>query len=71
MAELVDAQDLKSCSGNTMRVRFPLSAPERKSQRVLVRLASLGDQFILNFGRKNQLAISLGEKKIFSFYICY
>jgi len=31
----------------------------------LVRLASLGDQFILNFGQKNQLAISLGEKKIF------
>ena len=31
MAELVDAQDLKSCEGNLVRVRFPPLAPLSKS----------------------------------------
>src|SRR3989344_2436353 len=39
---MADTMDSKSIEGNLMRVRLPLSAPERKSQRVLVRLASLG-----------------------------
>jgi hypothetical protein len=36
---------------------FKNRAPVRKSQISLVRLASLGDQIVGNFGRKNQLAV--------------
>jgi len=36
---------------------FQNRAPVRKSQISLVRLASLGDQIVGNFGRKNQLAV--------------
>jgi len=36
---------------------FQNKAPVRKSQILLVRLASLGDQIVGDFGRKNQLAI--------------
>ena len=41
-----------------MRVQFLLRAPDRKSQRVLVRLASLGDQIVFNFGGKSEFTIS-------------
>jgi hypothetical protein len=34
-------------------------APVRILQAISVRLASLGDHFVLNFGGKNQFAISL------------
>ena len=37
----------------------------RKAQGVGSRLASLGGQFVLNFGRKNQLAILLLGKENF------
>ena len=36
---------------------FKQRAPVRKSQISLVRLASLGDQIVRDFGRKNQLAV--------------
>ena len=53
MAELADALDSKSSDRKVVRVRLPPSAPRRKSQRVLVRLASLGDQIVWSFrGRK-------------------
>ena len=67
MAELADAHDSKSCPSNRVWVRLPPSAPLRKSQRVLVRLASLGDQIVFNFGDKNELAVShFGGRKFFN-----
>ena len=44
------------------------NAHNRKSQQVRVRLASLGDQIVRNFGRKNQLAVLLlGKENFFSY----
>ncbi len=61
------AQALEVCGSDLLWVQIPPSAPFRKLQAVLVRLASLGSQFILNFRGKNELAISLKtEKKIFN-----
>ena len=34
MAELVDAQDSKSCSSNTVRVRFSLCPPKNEFKRI-------------------------------------
>ena len=47
------------------RVRFSLGPHFRKLQGIGNRLASLGGQFVLNFGRKNQLAILLLGKENF------
>ena len=38
-------------------VRFSIGPHFRKAQGIGSRLASLGGQLVLNFGRKNQLAI--------------
>ena len=38
----------------------------RKAQGIGSRLASLGGHFVLNFGGKNELAVSLGDGKIFN-----
>jgi len=47
-----------AAAGGEMRSNyFKNRAPVRKSQISLVRLASLGDQIVGNFGRKNQLAV--------------
>jgi len=47
-----------AAAGGEMRSNyFQNKAPVRKSQILLVRLASLGDQIVGDFGRKNQLAI--------------
>ena len=49
---------LVAAFGGEMRADyFKNRAPVRKSQISLVRLASLGDQIVGNFGRKNQLAV--------------
>ncbi|MBU1730497.1 hypothetical protein KJ557_03045, partial [Patescibacteria group bacterium] len=49
---------LVAAAGGEMRSNyFQNRAPVRKSQISLVRLASLGDQIVGNFGRKNQLAV--------------
>gem|GEM_PF-4299663 len=48
-----------------IRVRFPVSPPDRKLQARGSRLASLGDQIVRNFRRKNQLAILLLGKENF------
>jgi hypothetical protein len=50
---------------------FPPRPHFRKAQGIGSRLASLGGQLVLNFGRKNQLAIMLLGKEnflIISFY---
>ena len=57
--------DSKSIESNLVRVQVPPPAPERKSQRVLVRLASLGSQFVLDFQGKNEFTILKEEKKNF------
>ncbi len=41
-----------------MWVQIPRGAPVRKLQTVSVRLASLGDYFVRDFGGKNELAVS-------------
>jgi len=46
-----------ACGGEMRSNYFKNRAPVRKSQILLVLLASLGDQIVRNFGRKNQLAI--------------
>jgi len=47
-----------AAAGGEMRSNyFKNRAPVRKSQISLARLASLGDQIVRNFGRKNQLAV--------------
>jgi len=47
-----------AATGGEMRSNyFKNRAPVRKSQISLVCLASLGDQIVGNFGRKNQLAV--------------
>jgi hypothetical protein len=44
--------------GGEMRSNyFKNTAPVRILQAISVRLASLGDQIVRNFGRKNQLAV--------------
>ena len=49
---------LVAAAGSEMRSNyFKNTAPVRKSQISLARLASLGDQIVGNFGRKNQLAV--------------
>jgi hypothetical protein len=58
-------QTLAACGGE-MRPNYLKNRPHnRKSQQVRVRLASLGDQIVKNFGRKNQLAILLLGKENF------
>ena len=57
VAKLVDASALGADGRKTVKVRVLSPAPVRKSQISLVRLASLGDQIVGNFGRKNQLAV--------------
>ena len=57
VAELVYAPVLGTGSRKGLGVRVSPAAPVRKSQISLVRLASLGDQIVGNFGRKNQLAV--------------
>ena len=66
------AQALEVCVRKDLWVQIPPSAPRRKSQRVLVRLAEfirpfggLGGHFVLNFRGKNELAILKEEKKNF------
>ena len=56
----------KTTSRKAVWVRLPPPAPDRKLQAVFVRLASLGNQIVRDFGRKNQLAIPFWEKKIFN-----
>ncbi|PIU98758.1 hypothetical protein COS60_01370 [Candidatus Wolfebacteria bacterium CG03_land_8_20_14_0_80_39_317] len=47
-----------AAEGGEMRSNyFQNRAPVRKSQISLVRLASLGDQIVRDFGRKNQLVV--------------
>ena len=46
-----------AASGEMCSNYFKNRAPVRKSQISLVRLASLGDQIVRDFGRKNQLAV--------------
>ncbi len=69
---MADTAALRAAARKGVWVRLPPRAPRRKSQRVLVRLAEfipllvgLGDQFVLNFLGKNELAILKEEKKIF------
>jgi len=61
---------------NWSQVRILPPEPDRKSQRFMGRLASLGGQIERNFGRKNQLAVPFLMKLkvkenffIFDFYI--
>jgi len=47
-----------AAAGGEMRSNyFQNRAPVRKSQISLARLASLGDQIVRDFGRKNQLSV--------------
>jgi len=47
-----------AAEGGEMRPNyFQYTQPARKSQIFGSRLASLGDQIVRNFGRKNQLAV--------------
>ena len=56
---------LAACGGE-MRPNYFKNRPHfRKRQGVGSRLASLGGQFVLNFGRKNQLAILFLGKENF------
>src|SRR3989338_5033665 len=48
---------LAACGGENRPNYFKNRPHFRKAQGIGSRLASLGDQFVLNFGRKNQLAI--------------
>ena len=48
-----------ACGGENRPNYFKNRPHFRKPQAVGSRLASLGGQFVLNFGRKNQLAILL------------
>ena len=51
MAELVDAQDSKSCIGNCVRVRFPLPAPaNKKSLYMLLVKTKIGPSIINGTG---------------------
>ncbi|PIW81032.1 hypothetical protein COZ97_03970 [bacterium CG_4_8_14_3_um_filter_33_28] len=47
-----------AAAGGEMRSNyFKNTAPVRNLQAIWVRLASLGDQIVRDFGRKNQLAV--------------
>jgi len=55
---------LAACGGEMRPNYFKNSPPNRKLQVFKVRLASLGDQIVRNFGRKKQLAIlHFGKRK--------
>ena len=57
---------LLAAAGGEMSPNYFKNSPHnRKSQQVRVRLASLGDQIVRNFGRKNQLAVLLLGKENF------
>ena len=57
---------LLAAAGGEMRPNyFEYSPPNRKLQARGSRLASLGDQIVRNFGRKNQLAILHFRKRKF------
>jgi hypothetical protein len=56
---------LAAAGGEMRSDYFKNTAPVRKLQAVLVRLASLGDYFVRDFGGKNELAVSFGGKKNF------
>ena len=59
---------LAACGGENRPNYFKNSPHFRKAQGVGSRLASLGGQFVLNFGRKNQLAILLLGKENFGMF---
>ena len=59
---------LATCGGENRSNYFKNTAHFRKRQARGVRLASLGGQLVLNFGRKNQLAIPFLRKENFSNY---
>jgi hypothetical protein len=57
---------LAAAGGENRPNYFKNRPPDRKMQARGSRLASLGGQFVLNFGRKNQLAIlHFGKRKFF------
>ncbi len=57
-------QTLAAAGGEVRPNYFKNRPPDRKMQVFKVRLASLGDQIVRNFGRKNQLAIlRFGKRK--------
>jgi len=56
---------LAACGGENRPNYFKNRPHFRKAQGIGSRLASLGGQFVLNFGRKNQLAILLLGKENF------
>jgi len=56
---------LAACGGENGSDYFKNTAHFRKWQARGSHLASLGGHFVLNFGGKNELAVSFGGKKIF------
>ena len=54
---------LAACGGENRPNYFQNRPHFRKAQGIGSRLSSLGGQFVLNFGRKNQLAILLFRKR--------
>jgi len=58
-------QILAACGGEMRPNYFKNRPPDRKLQARGGRLASLGDQIVRNFGRKNQLAVLLLGKENF------
>ena len=59
---------LAACGGENRPNYFKNRPHFRKAQGIGSRLASLGGQFVLNFGRKNQLAILLLGKENFGMF---
>jgi hypothetical protein len=59
---------LAVCGGENGSHYFNNTGHFRKTQARGSRLASLGGHFVLNFGGKNELAISFGKRKIFNYF---